>query len=155
MKGWARLTSDLSLRPWRAGDEDAFTPRRDFAEERAAVAWPWERGAPPGRTWTLYREGTGEVVGVGGVIDRYDCVEAWASLADLPRRDWPRAIYLADRALLFALKVYELSVIATARADNPAARRVLERLGFRPFAHHEHPRVPGVRYVHMIRLRRL
>lgn len=141
--------TDLTLRPWRSGDEDAFAPRRDFAEERSAVAWPWARGRAPGPTWTLLRGE--EVVGIGGVVDRGGHLQAWASLADLPRREWPAAIARARRALDYVQEGYGLCVAATARFDNCGACRVLERLGFAFVSTAGDERVPGVTYAHFVR----
>lgn len=146
-----RSRPDLSLRPWRAGDEEAFTPRRDFAEERAAVAWSWGKGPPPGRTWTLLRGE--EVLGIGGVITREEWSECWACLADLPRRDWPQAVEMARRALVFVLTHHRppAGLFATCRADNAGALLVLGRLGFSPEALRADPRTPGVEYLCLTR----
>ena len=105
--------ASLFLASWRAGDEDAFTPRPDAAAERAATGWDWSRG-PPGPTWTLMRYPR-EVLGVGGgVMMAGGCMQAWSCLAELPRGDWAMAIDCA----------------ALVRADFAGAARVIRRLGF-------------------------
>lgn len=135
------------MRPYRPGDEDAFNLRADFAEERAATAWDWSRGAP-GPTWTIYRW-SGEIVGIGGAVDQGDGLwQAWAQLADAPRRDWPQLLWLASRVLGYVETHHGAAAIeAMARTSNPAAISCLQRLGFR--APDAHPAAAA--YVHLYR----
>ena len=142
----------LRLRPYQAGDEDAFELRGDFAEERAATAWDWSKG-PPGPTWTLTRWDEA-VLGVAGAVDHGDDVwRVWAQLADLPKRDWSQALWLAGRVLTYLETQRGATVIeAEARAANPAAIASLRRLGFSlgrgdPVPH----QVAGVHYVALVR----
>ena len=129
------LNPKLRMRPYRPGDEAAFTPREDFARERAAVDWNWALGAP-GPTWTLVRW-SGDVVGVGGAVrtEEPGVWQAWAQLAELPRRDWPQAIWLAERALDYLEKHHGAKRIeAMARMGKAAPVLCLSRLGFRQTA---------------------
>jgi hypothetical protein len=120
----------LKLRPYKPGDADAFTLRGDFEQDRRAMAWDWDAGPPPGRTWALLRGAA--VVGLGGGFDHgQGRWEAWAYLSDLPRRDWPRVVHLAARVLeLMTAELGARTIEATARADSDGAARVLGRLGF-------------------------
>lgn len=124
----------LRLRPWKPGDEDAFEVSADVAAERAMVAWDWSKG-PPGPTWTLVRW-SGEVAGVGGFHEtardaRGATFQAWCWLADLPRRDWPKTMWLAGRAIDHAARHHGARRLeATASARMPGAALCLQRLGF-------------------------
>ncbi len=121
----------LRLRPYRAGDIDAFTPRVDMAAEKDAVGWAWADGPPPGRTWTLERW-NGEVVGVGGLYDWSGGVmDAWSVLAEMPARDLAQALWLASRALTFAEQRDGATLLrASCRTIHAGALRCLKRLGF-------------------------
>lgn len=123
---------ELALRPWEPGDQDAFVLRADFAADRAMVDWDWSRGAP-GLTWSVVR-GRREVIGVGGVIAHQASPwEAWAWLAEMPRRDWPTLLRMARGVLHRVEVVWGARIIeAGAHADNPAAIRCLRKLGFSP-----------------------
>lgn len=138
----------LHLRPYRPGDADAFVPRDDFAADRRATGWDWDKGPPPGRTWTVVRGR--EVVGIGGGYAHADGRwEAWALLSELRRCDWPRAVQLAGGALRYLEGAMHVRCIeAWARCANPGARRLLERLGF---AGAEVRTVAGVACHHMTR----
>lgn len=139
----------LRLRRWRPGDEDAFTPRADFAEQRAAVGWDWTQGAP-GPTWTVLRW-NGDVVGVGGFIQQgLTEFAAWAWLAEVQRRDWPQLIWLAQRALTDVRTHHGARAIA-ADAATPAASRLLGRLHFTAQHWRTDPRLPDQRLLRMMR----
>lgn len=120
---------NLRLRPWLPGDQDAFEMRPDFARESEISAWDWSKGAP-GPTWTLERW-NGEVMGVGGGIERDGLFVGWARLAQLANRDWPRALWCASKVLAFLARGPGPDrVVATASQDVAGAARCLERLGF-------------------------
>lgn len=120
----------MYLLAYAPGDIDRFTPRADFALEKAAVGWAWAEGPPPGRTWTLFEEGA--VLGVGGVFDAGKGKwQAWAVLAELTRRQWCVAGQLAEEALLGVERFNRPEAItATARTSIAGARPMLEKLGF-------------------------
>lgn len=142
----------LRLRPWKPGEDAAFTPAPAFALEQGAVAYDWRQG-PPGHTWSIIR-GDNQVIGVGGVVElKSGEWEAWAWLAETHRRDWPRLIDLAKAVLDFADPwIGHKGLVASARGDNPAAVRCLARLGFAPAYGFEHSRLPGVPFLHMERV---
>lgn len=124
----------LSLRPYRAGDMDRFTPRADFEQERVAVAWAWKDGPPPGRTWTLIRQGGifAYVLGVGGLFEASaNHWHAWAVMSELTPREWVEAGKLAagviDGVELFNAPQH---ITATARISVAGAQAFLEKLGF-------------------------
>lgn len=122
----------LRMRPWRPGDEAAFTPRADFAEEAPLNGWDWRHGAP-GPTWTLERW-NGEIAGVGGGVPQGEGLfDVWACLAaTVGTRDWPRLLWLASRALaLLTLHHGARRFQALARADWEPAIDSLRRLAFR------------------------
>ncbi len=123
----------LRLRPWRAGDEEAFEPRADMAQEARVNAWPWSKG-PPGPTWTLMQGD--QVLGMGGAVQGEDGAWlAWATVADLGPRFWPEAVRLAGVVIDHMLARADVRWLwAQARSEKPAAIRLLHRLGFRP--HH-------------------
>ena len=125
----------LHLRPWRAGDEDAFEPRPDFVAERAHNAWNWKNG-PPGPTWTLLNRNQ-EVLGIGGgekVLDNSEAVwKMWSQLCDLHARDFPAAIILAQKVMAHLAKDKGARrFYSAARATSGGAIRCLQRLGFTP-----------------------
>lgn len=119
----------LRMRRWCAGDEDAFTPRADFAQDQVENGWDWSKGAP-GPTWTILRW-TGEVVGIGGVIEQRTAWHAWAQLADVGRRDWPQLVWLASRVLAFMESQHQVAAFtADARVAQRGSARLLRKLGF-------------------------
>jgi RimJ/RimL family protein N-acetyltransferase len=121
----------LRLRAWRRGDERAFTPRPDMAEDMMLVAWAWGRG-PPGPTWTLERAGNGRVVGMAGGVEHVRGEwQIWSVLAPMHWRDWPPALALARNALRSLERDWGARrFTAFARIDFPGAHLVLRRLGF-------------------------
>ncbi|HEV2530955.1 hypothetical protein [Phenylobacterium sp.] len=125
----------LSLRPYRPGDMDRFTPRADFEQERAAVGWAWKGAPPPGRTWTLVRESAvfTYVLGVGGLFEASPSHwHAWAVMSDMGPREWVEAGKLAGQ-VLDGVDLFNgpQQMTATARASIEGARGYLEKLGFR------------------------
>lgn len=119
------------MRPYRPGDEDAFTPRADFARDRATNGWDWTAG-PPGPTWAICRW-TGEVVGLGGAIEHPGETGrwyGWAQLCETPRRDWPQLLWLAQRVLTIMQLQRGMRRIDAHTAEAPGAMRCLQRLGF-------------------------
>lgn len=125
----------LRLRAWRRGDERAFTPRPDMAEDMMAVAWAWGRG-PPGPTWTLERIRGDRVLGMAGAVEqaRGDW-QIWSVLGALRWRDWPAALALARGALRSLERDWgSTRFTAYARTDFPGAHLVLRRLGFELYA---------------------
>ena len=145
----ARRALPLILRAYAPGDEHAFVPREDLAEEMRASAWDWRAGPPPGRVFTLTDWRSGAVHGLGGLVQRGDgWWEAWACLGQLNRRDWPQAAWLAARELgaLKRCANHTVSrITASARVDRPAAVALLRRIGFVPGPVIEDPRLAGVR----------
>lgn len=146
----------LHLYPYRAGDIDRFTPRADFAAEKAAVGWAWSEGPPPGSTWSLWDESAGEAigcVGVGGVFEASPgYLHAWAVLSDLTPRQWAVAGGLAEDALAGLERFRRPKAIsATARASIQGAAMILQKLGFRPAGEVVDERVEGVIYQLMVR----
>jgi hypothetical protein len=111
-----------------------FTPRGDFAAERAAVGWAWHDGPPPGSTWTLceFTARSMRILGVGGVFDAGGgLLHAWAVLGDLTRREWAQAGRLAAHALDGVERFQRpRRISATARTAIPGATMVLGKLGF-------------------------
>jgi hypothetical protein len=81
-------------------------------------------------------ERRGQVVGVGGFVVhagpiQVESLEAWAWLADLPRRDWPVLLALAGAIIEQTATSFGARLVtAMARRDFPGAARCLERLGF-------------------------
>ena len=120
----------LHLRPWRAGDEDAFEPRPDFVAERAMNAWNWKNG-PPGPTWALLDRDQ-NVLGIGGGERLLgDAWRMWSQLSDLPARDFPAAIILAGKVMDHLKKDKGAKFFfAAALATSGGAIRCLVRLGF-------------------------
>lgn len=151
----------LSLRTYQRGDEAAFVPRADFAEEQAAIGWDWSKG-PPGPTWTLVRPNASllegyEVLGIGGYAKSFDLHhrEAWGAVCDLTPREWAELARLIrpNLDLMFAPKT-AVPIYATARADLPGAVRLLQKLGFTAFpVPIVDPRLPDVPLVQMMRTR--
>lgn len=125
----------LHVRPWRAGDDVAFSPRADMAAEASSVAWSFPRYGPPGPTWTLVRTSDGAVLGMGGGVEQHrGDWQLWALLAPIRPRDWPAAIACARevvRALVRDWRARRLTAVA--RHDFPGAQLVLQRLGFHFF----------------------
>lgn len=125
----------LRLRPWKPGDQDAFVPRGDFAQDRQHVNWDWTQG-PPGPTWAIVRWDE-TVVGVAGFVVhegpvQVESLDAWAWLADLPRRDWPQLLWLANNTITHMARTTGARMVyASARKALVGAARCLERLGFR------------------------
>lgn len=120
----------LRMRPYRAGDEAAFTPAPDFARAIVANGYDWDQG-PPGPTWSICRW-SGEVVGLGGAIEHPvepGQFHAWAQLAEVARRDWPQLLWLAERVLM-RLILQRGARRITAHALDQAAMRCLMRLRF-------------------------
>lgn len=119
--------------------------------EREAIGWDWANG-PPGHTWTVVR-GDDVVIGVGGVVELENrSWEAWCWLAETRPRDWRRLLQLAWIALEFAEDWTDgHDLVASARADNPAAIRCLSKLDFHPAYPFEHGRLPGIQFMHMER----
>lgn len=148
---------ELLLRHYRHGDEDAFTPRADFAAERRAVNWDWRSG-PPGPTWTLLRWTSlddFEVMGVGGYVETLPrSWEAWAWTAELSAREWAQAARLTGSTLRAMLREAPATtrIYAAARAAMPSAIRLLQRLGFEIVeAQCYDPRLPHVPLVQLMR----
>lgn len=146
----------LILRAYVAGDIERFTPRSDFAIEKAAVAWAWKDGPPPGRSWTLWEMGRQiplRVLGVGGVFDHGEDGQAWAILAELSPRQWYAAGQLAQQALDGVQRFgRRRRITATARTSIRGAVFMLEKLGFEPIRKFTDPRIgPDVIYQHMVR----
>lgn len=144
----------IRMRPWRAGDEAAFKPRDDMAEDGRVLPWDWAADQPT-RTWTLTRGD--EVIGVGGVNEiaagEYD---AWACLAPVRKRDWPRLHWLAMRVIAFAETELAASVIhAFTRAGCGGGMRSLQRLGFSPGATVQAQTAEGARLVYVTMTRRV
>lgn len=139
----------LRLRPWKAGDETAFTPRQDFAQEQAMNAWDWAKG-PPGPTWTIVAW-DGSVTGIGGAVDCLDGAwSLWTQLSISPRGYWPHLLWLAARAIEeMKIKHRAQRFMAMARCGNHGAARCLARLGFEISG--EELQVENVRYVLMRR----
>jgi hypothetical protein len=137
----------LRIRPYRAGDELAFEPRADFAEERAAMG-----GAVSRPAWAIVRW-DGEVVGIGGAADQGAGIwDAWCSMGQLRPREWVQAAWLASRALSYLERQQGARVIrAGARLERPAAVNTLRKLGFVEASMGEDPRLPGVAYLFMQR----
>lgn len=104
----------VTLRPTVAADLAAFT------------------GQPlPHRIQAITAEFDGRVLGVGGLGFRDGIAIAFAQITDEGRR-YPAAIHRAGRAAMGLIRRSGLPrVVAEAEADNPAAARWLERLGFR------------------------
>lgn len=120
----------LRMRPYRAGDEAAFTPAPDFARAIVANGYDWAQG-PPGPTWAICRW-SGEVVGLGGAIEHPiepGQFHAWSQLAEVARRDWPQLLWLAERVLSKLISQRGARRIS-AHALDEAAMRCLMRLGF-------------------------
>ncbi len=117
----------IDLRAYRRGDEAAFTPREDFAEEMAMIGHDWSGGPPTGHVWTLTRDH--EVIGLAGVhrvLDRRP--EAWAWVADLAPRDWVALVRLGRKMLG---RMPQLGPVeASCRLSSRAAQSCLERIGF-------------------------
>jgi hypothetical protein len=146
------MTRAMTLHPYQPGDERAFTPRADFAEELPALMAAWVAAGPASITWTL-TGGASEVLGVAGAAplegERWG---VWALLADLSRRQWLTALKWADEALTSLERFRGARVIeATARVSNPAAIRTLERLGFRATGRIETDPGLGVAYAYFVR----
>lgn len=121
----------IRMRPYKPGDEAAFVPRADFAQDRAASAWDWSAGAP-GPTWTLHLW-SGQVLGVGGAVRQGDRWLGWAQLAEIHPRDWPQLLWLARRVLeLMRIRHGPVTIEALARPSMPAIA-CLRRLGFALF----------------------
>lgn len=146
------MDSRLTLRPYVHGDAERFTPRGDFAQEHEAMGWPLRDQPPPGHAWTLCR---GEApVGVGGIALEDDgCWHAWAYLSDLPVRDWPQALFLANRVLTEReRRPGFVRFTAEARCGMPGALGALRALGFRKTGRRHAARVgEGVTYITMAR----
>lgn len=128
------MSGGFTLRPWRPGDETAFTPRADFACDMAANGHDWSSGPPAGMTWAVVRAGPdGErVAGLAGVMAHgRDAAHVWACLADLSPRDLGRCVRLARLAVdeLSAL-LRPRRIIAEAREADAAAVNCLIHLGF-------------------------
>lgn len=148
----------LILHDYRVGDIDRFTPRSDFAAEKLAVAWAWQDGPPPGRTWTLWEMGRVisemRILGVGGLFTEMDGQwEAWAVMSDLTPRQWYVAGQLAQQALDGAQTFNRaVQITATARTAIRGATFMLQKLGFQPDHKFIDPRIgPEVIYQHMVR----
>jgi hypothetical protein len=143
----ARATrTRLRLRPWRAGDEDAFEPRADFAEEAAISPF---RPDPNSRAWTLCRA-EDEIIGIAWAIEcEPGAFSVGARLAAVARRDWPGLVWLADRVCVFLEDDCQASMIlASARLELPGAVATLKRIGFVDNGRFE---LPGATYVAMSR----
>jgi hypothetical protein len=121
----------LNLRPWRPGDEAAFAPRGDLAQDMAANDHDWRRGPPPGMIWAIERP-DGRVEGVAGAMFvTQGVVHVWACVADLTPRELARCLGLARRTLQFVANDPTVkSIVADARMEDRGAVRGLERLGF-------------------------
>ena len=143
------------LYPYRPGEIDRFVLRADFAEEREAVAWDWNGDAPQGRTWTLWRfeRDASRILGIGGLADAGDGRWwAWALLSDLSPREWAHAVRFARQAIEGVERFNGAKqILASARDKNPAAVKVLRRLGFTTTRIGRDPRNPEVAYVYMMR----
>lgn len=152
----------LFLLAYRPGDIDRFTPRADFAAEKAAVGWSWPDGPPPGRTWTLLEVTTTptlvRVLGVGGLFPagpqgrETEQLHAWALLAELTPREFAVAGGLVA-SLLDGVETFQRprSISATARTSIAGAAMVLAKLGFEPKGQVTDERIGDVLYDVMIR----
>lgn len=139
--------AEIYLAKYLPGDEAAFIPRPDMAEDMAANGWDWSQGAP-GPTWTLMRW-DGEFLGIGGFVKLSDNGwEAWSVLSSLRLRDWPRVLELAKMRLE---ALGSSTVLACCRSDSAGAMRVLDRLGFGLGAFGFDDRLPGTEIQHMWR----
>lgn len=120
----------IFLRPWRPGDERAFAPRADLAEEFAKVDWDWDW--PPGPTWTVMRF-PNQVIGVGGGVRvrRSATYQVWCVLAPVPRGDWPLLMRCARAAFDHLERSHGARTLtAYVRDDFAGAAATLDRLGF-------------------------
>jgi hypothetical protein len=125
LNGYSYLGRTMALFPYRAGDENRFKARGDFAKAFAA-----EGRLPDGLKWTLKEGAT--VWAVGGFEPLGDGQwGAWAYAADMPPRAWVTGARMARGALLWMFKTFRPTRVAAEAAPFPAARRLLARIGMR------------------------
>lgn len=119
----------IHLCAYAPGDQDRFAPRADFGAEKQNCNHDWRYG-PPGPIWTARADK--RVIGVAGLAWLGDGEwQCWAWLADVDRRTIVQLLRLAKQEIAATRTVaYAKRFIAHARADFPAARACLEKIGF-------------------------
>lgn len=119
----------MKLRGYEIGDERRFLPRPDFAADFEAAGGL----LPDGPKWALIDD-VGGVAGVTGFVRMTgeDCWGAWALLRPLRPREWLAAVGLGRAVLRWADAILSngRARIYAIPADTPAARRLLEVMGF-------------------------
>lgn len=123
---------NIWLRRYAPDDELRLVLRDDFAAERAAVL-ACDAGPLGGKgrvTWTALADK--RPIGVGGVVDAGEGDwQCWAWLADVDRRAMARLVRLAGSCCWWLMSEPQVKrLIAHARADFPAARACLQKIGF-------------------------
>lgn len=121
------------LRAYRTVDLAAIRPMPDHRDELLTIdapAWAREGRRAPGLAWTIERAGA-PIASAGCHEVEAGRFTLWAWLSVLTPREWGFATRCARNVLNFLERdLAAETVTAWCRAERPAAKRYLERLGF-------------------------